>query len=544
MNEVKLIRCTSAEFSALGVKSNDTLYFLTDTNEIFRGDTLQSLSVMQMDDGGSAWRPLLLGADGNASAGQGHDIVGDKVYSAIGVEVQPSTGTVKATTFKGSLDGNATSATNATNATNAANATKAYSMKIDHRNEICIDANGQAYFTGSSTGGAVWFGYRLNHRGANSKITEYRFGNGAGAYTDIRANNFWGNATTATTATKLGTTTVGNNTTPIFLNSGSPTAMTSYTTWSQFANGLAPTNAGFAACSGARSGCNSGILRKPYVTFLAVNPKKFTCGGVECYFHSSNGYGANVSPIEITVDGNTLYVPSHSSWNFKFFIVKKSEYPDIVTINGVSERFYADIAGYRAISDNAKIEDLGEYIAYCACTFSAIESPRITPFTAYVSMATDNYQVDGSGAVAIGSNSLSLGRNSVSLMYNANSIGRNSISSGYSSVASGYSSVASGYSSVASGECSFAAGRNSIASAQSAVALGAYTKASTSYQTVVGRYNKETNSLFIVGNGTSESSRQNVFEVGSDGSIYLYKNNVKYKLDMDAMINSGLIKQA
>lgn len=78
---------------------------------------------------------------------------------------------------------------------------------------------------------------------------------------------------------------------------------------------------------------------------------------------------------------------------------------------------------------------------------------------------------------------------------------------------------------------------------ENANSIGYDTIASTAYQTVLGKFNKETTSLLAIGNGTSASARSNCFEVASDGTVYLYKGNKKYKMNMDALINAGLVTE-
>lgn len=99
--------------------------------------------------------------------------------------------------------------------------------------------------------------------------------------------------------------------------------------------------------------------------------------------------------------------------------------------------------------------------------------------------------------------------------------------------ASGDFSHAEGGGTIASGDYSHAEGRVTTASGYASHAEGGYTTASGYYshaggygtiasakvQTAIGQYNAEdTNALFIVGNGTTSSSRSNAFTVKLDGS--------------------------
>lgn len=91
---------------------------------------------------------------------------------------------------------------------------------------------------------------------------------------------------------------------------------------------------------------------------------------------------------------------------------------------------------------------------------------------------------------------------------------------GQGTVASGNSAHAEGWKTEASGQYSHAEGNNTIASGKYAHAGGVATIAGGEAQTVIGKYNvANTNTLFVVGNGTSNSNRSNAFEVYTDGSI-------------------------
>ena len=71
----------------------------------------------------------------------------------------------------------------------------------------------------------------------------------------------------------------------------------------------------------------------------------------------------------------------------------------------------------------------------------------------------------------------------------------------------------------ATGDASHAGGYDSEAVAYASFAHGLGTKTDTSYQSVVGKYNSPTyDTLFVVGNGASDSDRKNALEVLEDGS--------------------------
>ena len=101
---------------------------------------------------------------------------------------------VYASTFYGTLSGNASSATNATNATNA--------------NYLNIVAGNEIRFNKPSWTGkkGLWFGYKWSDSSAADLIDSYHFGNGNGGYASIKAASFIGNASTATNVAWSGVT--------------------------------------------------------------------------------------------------------------------------------------------------------------------------------------------------------------------------------------------------------------------------------------------------------------------------------------------------
>ena len=99
--------------------------------------------------------------------------------------------------------------------------------------------------------------------------------------------------------------------------------------------------------------------------------------------------------------------------------------------------------------------------------------------------------------------------------------------------ASGQAAHAEGYGTTAAGAYSHAEGRNNIASANQGhvggygstaqgvnnFVHGSYLVSTKDNQAVFGQYNVSTNSLFVVGNGSSTADRSNAFMVHSDGRV-------------------------
>lgn len=102
--------------------------------------------------------------------------------------------------------------------------------------------------------------------------------------------------------------------------------------------------------------------------------------------------------------------------------------------------------------------------------------------------------------------------------WDAINVGRYSTAMGNNTTASGVSSTALGSNTTADGSASFAVGSTSSAPSSYSAALGWGLRTAELAQTVVGKWNSPAGSkLFIVGNGSSDSSRSNAFSVGENG---------------------------
>lgn len=102
--------------------------------------------------------------------------------------------------------------------------------------------------------------------------------------------------------------------------------------------------------------------------------------------------------------------------------------------------------------------------------------------------------------------------------------GNSSHVEGRDCLALGGDSHAEGDRTIASENCSHSEGDNTTASGYASHAEGAGTTASSEYQHVQGKYNIEDSAgkyAFIIGNGTSETARSNVFAIDWGGNIYV-----------------------
>lgn len=138
-----------------------------------------------------------------------------------------------------------------------------------------------------------------------------------------------------------------------------------------------------------------------------------------------------------------------------------------------------------------------------------------------------NSHGEGSGTTAEGENSHAEGNWTFATGFASHTEGEAthatqsySHAEGYYSTASGNSSHAEGYYNTASGNFSHAEGFYNTASGNSSHAEGYQTKASSAYQHVEGKYNvADSNNTYahIIGGGTSNNARKNIFTVDWNG---------------------------
>ena len=122
------------------------------------------------------WRPLIWGSSNSGTEGFTPSTVTDGVYTAQTLSCQPSTGTIRATTFKGSLSGNAATATKlATARTIRTNLASTSAASFDGSANITPGVTGTLPIANGGTG-ATTASTARNNLGAQSKVL---YGNSA-----------------------------------------------------------------------------------------------------------------------------------------------------------------------------------------------------------------------------------------------------------------------------------------------------------------------------------------------------------------------------
>jgi hypothetical protein len=183
--------------------------------------------------------------------------------------------------------------------------------------------------------------------------------------------------------------------------------------------------------------------------------------------------------------------------------------------------------------------------------YSSIASGLYSTAIGHTSTASGNY------STAIGHTSISSGLYSTAIGIEATAsgdysttFGSNTIASGISSSAFGNLTIASGNNSTtfgsqttASGDYSTAFGKSTSANGYYSTAMGYKTTASGYASLVIGLYNDSISSretsiaantpLFVVGNGTSDTTRNNAFVVRNNGRVGINTNDCFTNLDIN-----------
>ena len=235
----------------------------------------------------------------------------------------------------------------------------------------------------------------------------------------------------------------------------------------------------------------------------------------------------NIGVIGESVEGKTQYPYTVSAiYDYENFDKELSE--PVVGAKGaeISNDYVNNVAtGLWAMASGCGNQALGDFSNASgwltkATGFCSISSGRQT-------MTSGNYShAEGHNTRAMANDTHAEGEGSQALNARAHSEGyyttakaNQAHSEGMNTVASGVNSHAEGWGTTASGQNSFSGGKNTQATATNSTAKGQNTIASGANQTALGKYNiKDSSSLVIVGNGSSDTARSNAFTLSSAGA--------------------------
>lgn len=230
----------------------------------------------------------------------------------------------------------------------------------------------------------------------------------------------------------------------------------------------------------------------------------------------AEGVGTKAGMTEV------LYVAEYQSYYDEELGVEVTEWIATKTVYTPTNTSGASIV------DPGVTTTTGEAVYYYDNTTDGMTTPEFFyKGAAYVAAA----HAEGNASNASGSASHAEGHNTKATGKYAHSEGRDTTASGEASHAEGYGCTAAGlrshvggsYSSTSvDGSYGFAHGAVAKVLHKNSTAIGEQVITSAENQTVLGRYNKKTTdtnnpSIFVVGNGTSNSARKNAFEVLKDG---------------------------
>lgn len=251
-----------------------------------------------------------------------------------------------------------------------------------------------------------------------------------------------------------------------------------------------------------------------------------------CYILFSNGYPSNQNEkitrvTERTIGDTTYYevilrTSQTSSVPARYDFTTQCQFNCITKVNNT---ILGGTSGYQAMAFNSNSYAIGDYSITLGMNSWA---------TNFASLALGyNSKAVGTYSIAIGANSLASGFSALTLGYNSIASGTYSIAIGANSLASGLACITFGRESRASSNSAMAFGLNSIAEAANAIAFGANSHAKNSdttvfafhgtsfqdNQTIFGKYNAEETGALLIGNGTSDTNRKNIFKVDWSGNV-------------------------
>jgi len=217
-----------------------------------------------------------------------------------------------------------------------------------------------------------------------------------------------------------------------------------------------------------------------------------------------------------------------------------------VLVNSDSEVGQASFASGRRTTASGDFSSALGYASTASGT-SSFSTGNQTTSSGNYSIAMGRYSTaSGLGSVAIGESNSSQGSNSVAMGGGTTASGSNSICAGSSTAALGPYSSAFGDWSVASGASSSTIGSGCKSQGDYSFATGQGVYAQSYCSSALGRYNIlrgdsiswiSTDPLFVVGNGSTTSSRSNAFEVKKNGDA---KISGSLGINTDPVNNYGL----
>lgn len=222
-------------------------------------------------------------------------------------------------------------------------------------------------------------------------------------------------------------------------------------------------------------------------------------------------------------------------------VINTTDSTKIGLVSNLSERYDTNIGGF-AVIEGTGYQNQGGAIFFIEAAGNAAHAEGLA-----TSASGDCSHAEGRETLASGLYSHAEGQYTFAVGQAAHAEGQfttaNTLYShaeGQNTVANGVASHAEGYYTNAKGGLSHAEGEYTIASGDSSHAEGYRTVANNKSEHASGQFNVSSkanntfgnsgNTLFSVGNGTSDNARHNAFEIRQNGDIYITKNGSDVKL--------------
>ena len=288
---------------------------------------------------------------------------------------------------------------------------------------------------------------------------------------------------------------------------------------------------GYNSYNGRRSADTS----KPYITMSYFRPLSITVEGSEVYgvnIPKGESISYIYNSVEYTAENtNTTYTA--------ILIVIQNAAKDILDVPITYASIYNSTQNYGNMRILSITEISDNIFAVVLNGQGSVLSDSL--YRSYVALPvkTNLSQYAGQGGINCGYTTDSTGRFSFSAGQQSFNGSANSIINGSFNYTGGsYITVFGQNNTVITSKGSFITGTNNFASALSFISgnnnlavhtntkiLGDYNITTAQNQTIIGNYNdNNTNGLFAVANGTSNTNRKNVFEISHTGVVYVYDN--------------------
>ena len=279
-----------------------------------------------------------------------------------------------------------------------------------------------------------------------------------------------------------------------------------------------------------------GYLLAPSFQFININGRPIANGHVEVFL--TNTDTKYITKCDFNGTDNPFKVPLNSKG--MAVVIASGDYAyDVFCYDRFGSLFWS--------GSNIRIEGATGVVIDGANLPLRIVGGKIDNNGKELTCTGENAWAEGAETTASGANAHAEGGGTTASGEHSHSEGfRTTASSGYShaegagSKATNTASHAEGQDTTASGQSSHAEGRGSVASGDYSHASGRGTRATNEGSHAVGRWNDDGDALFVVGGGTADNNRKDVFKVDRNGDTWVLVNNVLVRVNNSSVIYATL----